>query len=75
MPSKPDAHLSYLTGRTDHISRLEAALAGKIRNIIVLKGGMGRKQRRVVNEILAGVPDGDQRLILATGSYIGEGFR
>jgi len=63
-----------LTGRTDHLSRLESALAGKIRNIIVLKGGMGRKQRRSVRELLAGVPDGEQRLILATGSYIGEGF-
>ncbi len=35
---------------------------------------MGRKQRRTVSEALAGVPDGEQRLILATGSYIGEGF-
>jgi superfamily II DNA or RNA helicase len=63
-----------LTGRTDHLSRLESALTGKIRNIIVLKGGMGRKQRRSISEVLAGVPDGEQRLILATGSYIGEGF-
>jgi superfamily II DNA or RNA helicase len=63
-----------LTSRTEHLSRLESALTGKIRNIIVLKGGMGRKQRRSVNEVLAGVPDGEQRLILATGSYIGEGF-
>jgi rhodanese-related sulfurtransferase len=47
-----------LTGRTDHISRLEAALVGKIRNVIVLKGGMGRKQRRSVNETLAGIPEG-----------------
>jgi superfamily II DNA or RNA helicase len=63
-----------LTGRTDHISRLESALSGKIRNIVVLKGGMGRKQRRSVSEVLAGIPDAEQRLILATGSYIGEGF-
>jgi RHS repeat-associated protein len=35
---------------------------------------MGRKQRRAVSEALAGIPEGDQRLILATGSYIGEGF-
>ena len=63
-----------LTGRTDHLSRLESALVGKIRNVIVLKGGMGRKQRRAVSETLVGVPEGDQRLILATGSYIGEGF-
>jgi superfamily II DNA or RNA helicase len=63
-----------LTGRTDHLSRLESALAGKVRNVIVLKGGMGRKQRRSISEALANVSDGEQRLILATGSYIGEGF-
>jgi hypothetical protein len=63
-----------LTGRTDHPRQPESALAGKVRNVIVLKGGMGRKQRRSVRELVAGVPDGEQRLILATGSYIGEGF-
>jgi superfamily II DNA or RNA helicase len=63
-----------LTGRTDHITRLESALSGKIRNIIILRGGMGRKQRSGVKEALASIPDGEQRLILATGSYIGEGF-
>jgi superfamily II DNA or RNA helicase len=63
-----------LTGRTEHITQLETALAGRVRNIIVLKGGMGRKQRREVNERLAKISDTEQRLILATGSYIGEGF-
>ena len=63
-----------LTGRTEHITHLKTALAGRVRNIIVLKGGMGRKQRREVNESLAAIPEGEQRLILATGSYIGEGF-
>jgi superfamily II DNA or RNA helicase len=63
-----------LTGRTEHIAQIETALAGRVRNIVVLKGGMGRKQRREVNERLAAIPDSEQRLILATGSYIGEGF-
>ncbi len=63
-----------LTGRTEHITHLETALAGRVRNIIVLKGGMGRRQRREVSERLAAIPDAEQRLILATGSYIGEGF-
>ena len=35
---------------------------------------MGRKQRREVNERLAAIPASEPRLILATGSYIGEGF-
>jgi len=63
-----------LTGRTEHITHLKTALGGRVRNIIVLKGGMGRKQRREMNESLAAIPEAEQRLILATGSYIGEGF-
>ena len=35
---------------------------------------MGRKQRKVISDALASVPEGQQRVILATGSYIGEGF-
>src|SRR5258708_8098907 len=63
-----------LTRRTEHLSRLESRLSGKVRNIFVLKGGMGRKQRRTVTEALAGLPGAEQRLLLATGSYIGDGF-
>jgi superfamily II DNA or RNA helicase len=53
---------------------LEAALADRVRNVIVLKGGMGRKQRREANERMAAIAASEPRLILATGSYIGEGF-
>jgi superfamily II DNA or RNA helicase len=63
-----------LTGRTEHLVQLEAALAGRVQNVVVLKGGMGRKQRREVNDRLAAVPESVRRLILATGAYIGEGF-
>ena len=63
-----------LTGRTEHLKHLEATLVGRVPNIVVLKGGMGRKQRREVNERLATIPESEPRLILATGSYIGEGF-
>jgi superfamily II DNA or RNA helicase len=49
--------------------------SGRIRiNIFVLKGGMGKKQRRSIAEAIAAVADGAPRVILATGSYIGEGF-
>jgi len=63
-----------LTGRTGHLGRLAALLEGRLRNVFVLKGGMGRRQRKAVADALAGVPDGEPRVILATGSYIGEGF-
>jgi superfamily II DNA or RNA helicase len=45
-----------------------------VNNVFVLKGGMGRKQRKAISEALANVPETEQRVILATGSYIGEGF-
>ena len=35
---------------------------------------MGTKQRRETAEAIAAVPENESRLILATGSYIGEGF-
>jgi superfamily II DNA or RNA helicase len=41
---------------------------------VVLKGGMGAKQRRAIAEQLTTIPDGEERVLLATGRYIGEGF-
>ncbi len=43
-------------------------------NVFTLKGGMGKKQRRSTAEPIAAVPESAPRVILATGSYIGEGF-
>ena len=63
-----------LTGRTNHLKYFEAALSGKVSNVFVLKGGMGKKQRRAIAEAMAAVPESESRVILATGSYIGEGF-
>jgi superfamily II DNA or RNA helicase len=45
-----------------------------VKHVFVLKGGMGKKQRREIAEALASVPEHEARVILATGSYIGEGF-
>ena len=63
-----------LTGRTDHLKYFETTLAGKVDNMFVLRGGMGKRQRRSVAEAIAAVPEDAPRVILATGSYIGEGF-
>jgi hypothetical protein len=63
-----------LTARTEHLTYFETALTGKVGNVFVLKGGMGKKQRRSIAEAIAGVPESAPRIILATGSYIGEGF-
>jgi superfamily II DNA or RNA helicase len=63
-----------LTGRTEHLQYFAAKLAGAAKHAFVLKGGMGKKQRRLAAEALASVPEDESRVILATGSYIGEGF-
>lgn len=63
-----------LTGRTEHLKFFAAKLEGIVKHVFVLKGGMGKKQRKAVADALASVPDGEPRAILATGSYIGEGF-
>jgi superfamily II DNA or RNA helicase len=63
-----------LTARTEHLKFFETALDGRVENVFVLKGGMGKKQRRSIADAIAAVPEGNPRVILATGSYIGEGF-
>jgi len=63
-----------LTERRDHLDHLTERLRRMARNVIVLRGGMGSRQRRAAAEQLAGIPDDQERLILATGRFVGEGF-
>lgn len=63
-----------LTERKEHLDNLYKLLADKISNVIVMKGGMGKKQRRDVLEKLSNLPDEEEKVIIATGRYLGEGF-
>ncbi|HZE69813.1 MAG TPA: DEAD/DEAH box helicase family protein [Pyrinomonadaceae bacterium] len=63
-----------LTERTDHLQLLHEKLVRRVPNVFVMKGGMGKKQRDSVAAEIAAVPAYQQRVILATGRYIGEGF-
>jgi superfamily II DNA or RNA helicase len=63
-----------LTERRDHLKLLTEQLQPHIPNLIVLKGGMGKKQQRHIQEQLVTVSDGEPRAILSTGRYLGEGF-
>jgi len=63
-----------LTERKDHLEFFAGELRDIVKHMIVLQGGMGVKQRRKVMEHLAAIPGEEERLILATGRYIGEGF-
>ena len=63
-----------LTERIDHLELLASRLAGAVKNLIVLRGGMGAKQRLAAMNHLAGIPAEEAGVLLATGRYIGEGF-
>jgi superfamily II DNA or RNA helicase len=63
-----------LTERRDHLEYFAEQLRGFVRHLVVLQGGMTVKERRELGARLAAVPDEEERLVLATGRYIGEGF-
>jgi superfamily II DNA or RNA helicase len=63
-----------LTERTDHLDYFAAELSRVARHVIVLKGGMGAKATRDVFARMAAIPANTERIVLATGRYVGEGF-
>ena len=63
-----------LTERKDHLRYFADKLQGLARHLIVLHGGMRPKEHREVAARLAAIPVSEERLVLATGRYIGEGF-
>jgi superfamily II DNA or RNA helicase len=63
-----------LTERKEHLMFLAERLSPFVNNLIVLKGGMGQKQRRQIADKIDGIPRNEERLIIATGRYLGEGF-
>jgi superfamily II DNA or RNA helicase len=63
-----------LTERRDHLEFFISRLQDRVHHLVILQGGMSAKDRRYVQEQLAAIPDDEERLVLATGRYIGEGF-
>ncbi|MCU7861697.1 MAG: hypothetical protein KZQ86_18130 [Candidatus Thiodiazotropha sp. (ex Lucinoma kastoroae)] len=63
-----------LTERKNHLEDLHQRLKGFVRHIVVLQGGQSAKDRHKVQEQLASIPMEEERLLLATGRYIGERF-
>jgi len=60
-----------LTERKDHLDYLQNRFSRFARNLVVLKGGMSAAERKA-SEAALRVSDNQERLILATGRYIGE---
>ena len=63
-----------LTERREHLEILKKLLENKIEHLIVMKGGMGKKQRAAAKNALEEIPDNTTKAIFATGRYLGEGF-
>jgi superfamily II DNA or RNA helicase len=63
-----------LTERKDHALHLGERLSRFARNVIVLTGGMRAKERATIVQRLEDISVTDERVLIATGRYIGEGF-
>jgi len=63
-----------LTERRDQLEYFAERLRPLARHLVILRGGMSAKQRRETSATLAGIPDNEERLVLATGRFLGEGF-
>lgn len=63
-----------LTERLNHLNELYELFKGFAKNIIILSGAMKKKERQEKLEELIKLPDSEERLLIATGKYVGEGF-
>ena len=63
-----------LAQRTEHLHLLAERLGASVKNVLILKGGMGKRQRAHVAETIAAIPECEERVLVATGRYLGEGF-
>ena len=63
-----------LTERKDHLDLLADLLRSISRHVIVMRGGMVAKENRAAVERLSRRAASGERVIVATGRYIGEGF-
>ena len=62
-----------LTERKDHLDYLRQRFSPFVKNLVVLRGGMSAGDRKMADAAIR-VSEDQERLILATGRYIGEGF-
>jgi superfamily II DNA or RNA helicase len=63
-----------LSERLEHLALLYVALNEKVKHLFILKGGMGKKQLKATMKEIQSIPTEENRIILATGKYLGEGF-
>jgi superfamily II DNA or RNA helicase len=67
-------HCLVLAQRTGHVDHLAATLTERGLDPVVLKGGMGAKQRAAAIGLLDPSASDAPLLVVATGHFVGEGF-
>ncbi len=60
--------------RNEHLDLLYQQLVSQVQHLIVLKGGLSAKDMKQAVSQLASIPPNEERVILATGRFVGEGF-
>ena len=63
-----------LTQWSEHLVRVADSLRGRGVEPLVLRGGIGKKAHNAIVSTLSGVLAGEGVAVVATGSYLGEGF-
>ncbi|MCL2716279.1 MAG: DEAD/DEAH box helicase family protein [Alphaproteobacteria bacterium] len=63
-----------LTQRVTHLERLVEMLSPRVRNLVVLRAGSGKKERQAQVAQLAAIAPDAERVVIATGQHLGEGF-
>ncbi len=63
-----------LTERTEHLGQLAELIGCEIPQVIILQGGMSRKELQDALNRVNALPEDAPAVLLATGKFIGEGF-
>jgi len=69
-----DRNCLVLTNRTSHLEKFAGLLRDAGHDPVILRGGMGARSRAAALARLQPQPSGPPLLVVATGSYAGEGF-
>ena len=68
-------NILVLTERIEHIKYFEIKLSKITNNIFIYQGGLGKKVLKKYDELKENINNNkENKIIIATGSYIGEGF-
>jgi superfamily II DNA or RNA helicase len=59
---------------TEHVERLSAELRSRGMETVVMRGGMGKKARAAANSEMQAKASSGGLVLVATGSFLGEGF-